>query len=164
MSTDEPSRHRLLLRLQQVLGEEEAATLMERLPPDRWDELARREDVDGLAGRFRTLEGRFDTLEGRFDTLEGRFDTLEGRFEILEGRVQTLEHEVRDLRKDMVHGFATVDLRFEELERRLELRFDRQRDELVGVLHDRIDRQTRALLFTFLAAIVTMALVSLSGG
>jgi signal-transduction protein with cAMP-binding, CBS, and nucleotidyltransferase domain len=49
MPVDERSRHALYLRLEQVLGHEEATTLMESLPPVGWAEVASKEDVERLA-------------------------------------------------------------------------------------------------------------------
>lgn len=48
MAIDERSRHRMYERLQEVLGEEEAATLMEHLPPVGWADVATKRDLDGL--------------------------------------------------------------------------------------------------------------------
>ncbi|HUG88698.1 MAG TPA: hypothetical protein VMP42_08015 [Actinomycetota bacterium] len=48
MAIDERSRHRMYERLQEVLGEEEAATLMEHLPPVGWADVAAKRDLDGL--------------------------------------------------------------------------------------------------------------------
>lgn len=45
---DERRRHDLFLRLEQVLGTEEASTLMEHLPPVGWSDLATKADLDGL--------------------------------------------------------------------------------------------------------------------
>ncbi|MFP4311543.1 MAG: hypothetical protein ACLFS9_06115, partial [Nitriliruptoraceae bacterium] len=45
----EQDRHRLLQRLREVLGDEEAATLMENLPPLPWSELATKSDLAELA-------------------------------------------------------------------------------------------------------------------
>jgi hypothetical protein len=46
MSVDERSRHQLYQRLQEVLGAEEAGTLMEHLPPGGVGQLATREDLN----------------------------------------------------------------------------------------------------------------------
>ena len=62
MARDEVRRHELFVKLQQVLGADEAATLMESLPPDRWDELATKADVHRLS---ETLELRMESLEHR---------------------------------------------------------------------------------------------------
>jgi len=46
MAIDERSRHRMYERLQKVLGEEEAATLMEHLPPVGWADVVTKRDLD----------------------------------------------------------------------------------------------------------------------
>ena len=45
MAIDEGSRHRLYQRLDQVLGSEEATTLMAHLPPVGWADVATRHDL-----------------------------------------------------------------------------------------------------------------------
>ena len=57
MLIDEQERHRLHERLDEVLGPEEAVTLMRHLPPVGWSDVARRSDLDQLETR---LESRFD--------------------------------------------------------------------------------------------------------
>lgn len=52
MPIDERERHRLHERLDEVLGPEEAATLMTHLPPVGWGDVARRSDLDQLEARF----------------------------------------------------------------------------------------------------------------
>ncbi len=49
VTISEESRHRLYGRLEEVLGEEQAATLMEHLPPVGWADVATRRDLDHLA-------------------------------------------------------------------------------------------------------------------
>ncbi|HEX2030287.1 MAG TPA: hypothetical protein VHL78_02645 [Actinomycetota bacterium] len=48
MALDEGSRHRLYRRLQEVLGDEEATTLMEHLPPGGASRVATKEDLQTL--------------------------------------------------------------------------------------------------------------------
>ncbi|MGZ4689326.1 MAG: hypothetical protein ACXVJW_14410 [Acidimicrobiia bacterium] len=45
---DERTRHELFLRLEGVLGTEEATTLMEHLPPVGWADVATKHDLDSL--------------------------------------------------------------------------------------------------------------------
>lgn len=49
MAVDERSRHALYQKLESVLGREEAATLMEHLPPVGWADVATKRDLDALA-------------------------------------------------------------------------------------------------------------------
>ncbi len=49
MAVDEGSRHKLHTRLEEVLGTEEAAVLMEHLPPVGWADVATKRDLDQLA-------------------------------------------------------------------------------------------------------------------
>jgi hypothetical protein len=46
MAIDERTRHQLFLRLEGVLGDEEANTLMEHLPPVGWADVATKRDLD----------------------------------------------------------------------------------------------------------------------
>jgi hypothetical protein len=46
MSVDERSRQKLSRRLEEVLGSEEAAVLMEYLPPVGWADVATKRDLD----------------------------------------------------------------------------------------------------------------------
>lgn len=52
MPIEERERHRLHERLDEVLGPEEAVTLMSHLPPVGWGDVARRSDLDQLESRF----------------------------------------------------------------------------------------------------------------
>lgn len=51
MAIDERERHRLHERLDEVLGPEEAVTLMRHLSPVGWGDVARRSDLDQLESR-----------------------------------------------------------------------------------------------------------------
>jgi hypothetical protein len=48
MAVDERARHQLFQRLEQVLGPDEATTLMETLPPVGYADLATKEDLIAL--------------------------------------------------------------------------------------------------------------------
>ena len=64
MSVDEARRHRLYEAIRQTIGEDEAATLMEYLPPVGWADVATRADLE----RFEAVtRAEFERLEGRLD-------------------------------------------------------------------------------------------------
>ena len=48
MTISEQSRHAMFVRLESVLGEEAALTLMEHLPPVGWADVATKRDLDQL--------------------------------------------------------------------------------------------------------------------
>jgi hypothetical protein len=49
MAITEESRHRMYQRLEELLGKDEATTLMEHLPPVGWADIATKRDLDHLA-------------------------------------------------------------------------------------------------------------------
>jgi hypothetical protein len=53
MNASASDRHRLYVHLEQLLGPEDAATLMEHLPPDEWNRLATKDDVRTEVDRLR---------------------------------------------------------------------------------------------------------------
>jgi hypothetical protein len=64
MAVDEGRRHQLYRRLEEVLGQDEAGTLMEHLPPAGWTDVARRSDIEALRREMVHLE---DRLSDRFE-------------------------------------------------------------------------------------------------
>ena len=53
MAITEEARHRLYQRLEEVLGPEQASTLMEHLPPVGWADVATKRDLDQLGTLLR---------------------------------------------------------------------------------------------------------------
>jgi len=69
MATDERTRHLLHQRLEEVLGPEEAATLMEQLPPVGWADVATKRDLENLRLDIRAeLHAELSTLQWRVVT------------------------------------------------------------------------------------------------
>jgi hypothetical protein len=64
-------REALRQALAAQIGEDEAATLMEQLPPFDWSRLATKDDLARLEGR---IDERFVGIDERFVGLERRFD------------------------------------------------------------------------------------------
>ena len=52
MALDERARHELHRKLEEVLGADQASTLMEMLPPVGWADVATKRDLDELESRF----------------------------------------------------------------------------------------------------------------
>ena len=67
----EEARHQRYTRLEETLGDAEAATLMAYLPPLGWGDVATKDDVRGLQRDLSHLEGR---LGARFEVMESRFE------------------------------------------------------------------------------------------
>jgi hypothetical protein len=64
MATTEHARHRLYQRLNELIGSDEADTLMELLPPTGWADVATKHD---LAHQTEVLNARFDRLDEKID-------------------------------------------------------------------------------------------------
>lgn len=103
MPVDERARHRLYLKLEELLGPEEAGTLMDHLPPTGFADLATKQDIQALRSELvglidvfeHRLMGRVDGVEGRMDSLDhrltGSMDSLDQR---LTSRMDSLEHRL----------------------------------------------------------------------
>lgn len=85
MAIDESSRHRLHMRLEEVLGSQEAAVLMEHLPPVGWADVATKHDLGQQGARF-----------------ESRLDAT--KYEIL----ATLHIEINRVQRTMLLGISTA--------------------------------------------------------
>ena len=137
MAVDERSRRAMRSRLEEVLGEEHATTLMEYLPPE---EVATKRDLEGLEERL-TL--RFSGVEGRMDGLNGRMDGLSGRMDRLERNMIAMEQRLNE----------RIDLKTESLENRLHSAID---NLATPVAKDMV-AQTRTFIFATLTALATVA-------
>jgi hypothetical protein len=86
MAISEHARHRMYQRLEQLLGEQEATTLMEHLPPVGWADVATKTDLHALA------------------------DRIDARFEAVGLRIEASEHSIRaELQRDLrLQGYAIV--------------------------------------------------------
>lgn len=60
MTSPESARHSLYARLEEILGHENADTLMTSLPTQSTQNLATRLDIDRLEGRLDRLEAKLD--------------------------------------------------------------------------------------------------------
>ncbi len=88
MPVDERRRHALFAKLEAVLGPQEAATLMEHLPPLGWGDVATRRDVEGLRSELDHLR---ETNRLEHARLEEASRLEHAR---LEERIDGAKHEV----------------------------------------------------------------------
>ena len=106
MLVDEARRLALLSRLSEVLGEEEARTLIECLPPVRWEHLATKDDIKASEDRIRTeMNGKFALVDAEFARVHTRIDGLEHKmdagFESLRGELAEYRGELAEYRGEM---------------------------------------------------------------
>lgn len=99
---DEKVRWALMRRLIEVLGEEEAETLMESLPPVVWSQLATKDDLGALEERLMSaMDTKFtefkseirgeltefkSEIRGELGVMKGEFGVMKGELTAIEGR------------------------------------------------------------------------------
>ncbi len=106
MLVDEARRLALLSRLGEVLGEEEARTLIECLPPVRWEHLATKDDVKASEDRIRTeMNGKFALVDAEFARVHTRIDGLEHK---MDAGFQSLRGEFVEHRGEMALQMARM--------------------------------------------------------
>ncbi len=104
--SDIRNREVLYARLQEVLGDEPATTLMSYLPTTM--DLATIDDIRAMGSGIETLIGRLDDrmdrFEDRMDRFEDRMDRFEDRMERFEDRMDRFEETMVRF-DDRLHGF-----------------------------------------------------------
>ena len=91
----EGRRLALLNRLCEVLGDEEANTLMESLPPVYWGHLATKDDIRASEERLRTeMNGKFAQVEGEFANIRGEFANIYAEFRTLRAENKEFRGEI----------------------------------------------------------------------
>ena len=100
----EGQRLALLNRLCEVLGAEEARTLMESLPAVHWHDLATKDDLKASEERIRTeMNGKFAEMNGKFAALTAE---IRGEFVSVYAEFKTLRAENKEHRGEMALQFA----------------------------------------------------------
>lgn len=103
MTISDQSRYDLHQRLAEVLGADEAATLMEHLPPVGWADVATKRDLDHLAGELRSeMAVGFSGVR-----LELQREITALRVEVLQ-EVGSLRGEIGDVRGDLGRQITTL--------------------------------------------------------
>ena len=109
MAVDERQRHMLHEKLDDVLGPDEAATLMEHLPPVGWADVARRSDVDHLAETLRAefrsgLDGLRVEMHREFGGVRKEFGGVYKEFGEVRKEFGEVHKEIGGIRKEIVAG------------------------------------------------------------
>ncbi|MGH9185025.1 MAG: hypothetical protein ACRD0U_04280 [Acidimicrobiales bacterium] len=97
MPYDDDRRH-LADRLEGVLGDRAATTLMSHLPPVPWTELATRSDITGVRGEIAELRGEVREFRGEMREFKGE---VRGEMSELRGEMAELRGEMAELRGEM---------------------------------------------------------------
>lgn len=151
MVADEQSRRILYERLTQVLGEDEAMTMMTEFgATERLERRLASLEESTVAGfervdvRFEQVDQRLAQIDERFEAIDERFNQIDQRFEAIDERFERLEGRV-----------GALDDRLVGLEHQIDARFH----EIVGVLRkDMLDFQ-RTLFFSMAAMILTLGIL-----
>jgi hypothetical protein len=75
MASSASARHHLFRTLENVLGDEDAATLMDHLPPGGWDDVATKADLREVRGEIAELRG---DLKSDIAELRGELSEIRG--------------------------------------------------------------------------------------
>jgi hypothetical protein len=163
MAITEETRHHLHQRLEQVLGPEEATTLMAHLPPVGWADVATRHDLDHLGTVLGLRIDRLETvMDVRFTAMDQRIDD---RFEAMEQRIddrfEAMEQRMDDrfgaMEGRLDHRIGAVELRFGEQLAGVELRLN----QALGAFTDQHHADQRAFHRQFTVVLV-VALISIT--
>ncbi|MGH8884426.1 MAG: hypothetical protein ACRDYX_04500 [Egibacteraceae bacterium] len=151
MAVDERSRHDLYTRLQDVLGSEQATTLMEHLPPVGWADVATKQDLGALEQRFdlklealehRMLGALHQEIGGLRQEISGVRQEIGQEFgqEIsgVHQKINGVQQEIAGLRQEIGQEIASL------------------RQE-IGAVRQELGAQTRLYVFSMVGSLATIA-------
>jgi len=165
MAVTERSRHEMVKRLEEALGEEAAMTLVEHLPPVGWGDVARRSDLAAFDPRLEQIHRRFEEVDRRFEEVDRRFDQVDARFEEVDRRFEEVDRrfdQVDARFEEVDRRFDQVDARFEDLEARLGARFEQGLAQLETRISNELRRQMWGMIVAFVSAMVAISGVLLA--
>ena len=94
MTMTEARRTEMHIGLRESLGPRVADSLMEHLPPNGWDDVARQSEMilrfDMVQIQFEMIERRFEEIDRRFDGIDKRLDMIESRMRLMIGTGLTI--------------------------------------------------------------------------
>jgi hypothetical protein len=167
MPVDERSRHQLFNHLDELLGSEDAATLIEHLPPVGWADVATKRDLDALElridQRFVSVDHRFDQVGHRFVSVGHRFDqqarSVDQRFDQVD---QRFDEQARSFDQRFDQHSQSIDDRFVWFSEKFDLRLESLKYELLAAFRQELNAQTKFVMFGIVTIVVTMATLAFS--
>lgn len=110
MAITEESRHQLYTRLDDVLGPQEANTLMEHLPPVGWADVATKQDLDHLHLRLSgDMAVQFAAAAADRHTLRSEMAAMDVALRTeMAAEFTSVRVDATELRRDMDAGFSAV--------------------------------------------------------
>lgn len=111
MPTSESKRHALREKLTGALGPEAAGTLMEHIPPERWDELATKSDLRQFGNQLQNeMRGLKSEMRGEMKGMRGEMKytqaEMEQRFVKLERRIVAMQGDISELAREFTDKMA----------------------------------------------------------
>ena len=105
----EDRRVALINRLCEVLGKEEARTLMESLPPIYWDQLATKDDIRATKDDIRATNNEIKATNNEIKASEERLRTeMNGQFALVQAQFAQVQAQFTALTAEMRGEFANV--------------------------------------------------------
>ncbi len=151
MSEIEPIRARILAKLAELLGDEEAAAIMESIPPFDWSELATKADLAALDLKVERLTSDVERLTSDVERLTSDVERLPTREDLLQFRVDTpTKAEMADA---IASSESRMTSRMESMEHRIEASLHDLRAELHETVHAAFMRVMTLLVPTTLTGI-----------
>ena len=110
MTLDETTRFRITNKFVGILGDEDAAKLMDAIPPIDWDRFATKDDI-AAATILTKAEMELEFANFRTEVAV-QFAEVRTEFAAVRSEMRT---EFADVRTEMRAGFAQTDLKFNEM-------------------------------------------------
>lgn len=130
MAVDDAARHHLHQTLDAAIGQADAVTLMEHLPPVGWADVATNTDLDHVETR---IGARIDRVEAQIDNVAFRIGTRIDNLELrVEAQFATVKAELANLDLRLKSAATQADLA--GLELRLVERMRRHDQILIATL------------------------------
>ena len=120
MALDEAGRFRITTKLANTLGQDDAAALMETIPPFDWHQIVTKTDLTNavkdlatksdMALEFSTLREemgiKFSQVDAGFARVDARFEQVDGRFFQVDAKLSDLSAELHKTLR--VHTLALI--------------------------------------------------------